>query len=84
MLFERKPHLAVYGPRLLLVALCQGGALQGKKRTNGVKDLDVYTFYSEDPEVPWPYRATSWRISASLSSAAIRPGVLDLSVETST
>lgn len=61
-LFERNPHLAVYRDRLLLVALCQGGALHyadcgnGTKRTNGVKDLDVYSFYAEDPDTPWPYR----------------------------
>jgi len=62
VLFARKAHLAIYGPRLLIVTLCQGGALhyldclKGKKHTNGVKDLDVYTFYSEDLKVPWPYR----------------------------
>jgi hypothetical protein len=26
-LFERKPHLAIYEPRMLIIALCQGGAL---------------------------------------------------------
>jgi hypothetical protein len=61
-LFERNPHLAVYRYRLLLVALCQGGALhyvdcrRGAKEKNGVKDLDVYSFYADDPHVPWPYR----------------------------
>lgn len=45
-LFERKPHLAVYRRRLLLVALCQGGALhyvdchKGLKRKNAVNYLD--------------------------------------------
>ena len=61
-LFERHPHLAVYRNRLLLVALCQGGAMhyvdckKGFRHTNGVKDLDVYSFYARDPEVPWPDR----------------------------
>lgn len=61
-LFDRNPHLAVYRDRSLLVALCQGGALhyvdcqRGAKKKNGVKDLDVYSFYAEDPNVPWPYR----------------------------
>jgi hypothetical protein len=47
---------------MLIIALCQGGALhyldclKGKTRTNGVKDLDVYTFYSQIPGVGWPYR----------------------------
>jgi hypothetical protein len=61
-LFKRNPHLAVYRDRLLVVALCQGGGLhyvqcqKGEKRKRGVKDLDVYSFYAEDPKVPWPYR----------------------------
>jgi hypothetical protein len=39
-----------------------GGALhyldckKDAKKTNGVKDLDVYSFYAADPEIPWPYR----------------------------
>jgi hypothetical protein len=61
-LFERNPHLAVYRKRLKLIALCQGGALhildckKGLKHTNGVKDLDVYSFYAKHPKVAWPYR----------------------------
>lgn len=60
--FERHPHLGEYRDRLLLIALCQGGALHyldGKNhaaKPNGVKDLDVYTFYAEHPGIPWPYR----------------------------
>ncbi len=60
--FQRNPHLAVYGHRRLLIALCQGGALhdldckKDAKKKNGVKDLDVYSFYADDPEIPWPYR----------------------------
>ena len=62
-LFERNPHLdKAYRSRLLVIALCQGGAQhfvdcqKGLKRTNGVKDLDVYTFYARHPKIPWPYR----------------------------
>ena len=39
-----------------------GGALhyldckKGAAKKNGVKDLDVYSFYADDPEIPWPYR----------------------------
>ena len=60
--FQRNSHLAVYGRRRLLVALCQGGALhyldckKDAEKTNGVKDLDVYSFYADDPKIPWPYR----------------------------
>jgi hypothetical protein len=60
--FVRNPRLAVYRKRLLLIALCQGAALHyvdgpsGARKKNGVKDLDVYSFYAEDPKVSWPYR----------------------------
>ena len=57
-LFERNPHLdKAYRDRLLLIA---GAAFvdckKGLKHTNGVKDLDVYSFYAEHPKVRWPYR----------------------------
>jgi len=55
-LFSRKPHLAGYRDRILLTALCQGAALHYVNGTNGVKDLDVYTFYAEDPAIGYPYR----------------------------
>lgn len=55
-LFSRKPHLAVYRNRILLTALCQGAALHFVNGTNGVKDLDVYTFYAKDPSIGYPYR----------------------------
>ncbi|MFV8137399.1 hypothetical protein ACNQR7_07495 [Mycolicibacterium senegalense] len=55
-LFSRKPHLAVYRDRILITALCQGAALHYVDGANGVKDLDVYTFYAEDPAIGYPYR----------------------------
>ena len=55
-LFTRNPHLGVYRDRILLTALCQGAALHFVNGTNGVKDLDVYTFYAADPGVGYPYR----------------------------
>jgi hypothetical protein len=45
-MFARIPYLAVYCERILLVALCQGAALHYVDGKNGVKDFDVYTFYS--------------------------------------
>lgn len=48
-MFARSPHLAVYRDRLLLIALCQGGALHYLDGKNGVKDLDVYKFYAAHP-----------------------------------
>lgn len=55
-LLERKPHLKVYADRLLLIALCQGGALHYVTGKCGVKDLDVYLFYAAHRKVNWPYR----------------------------
>lgn len=55
-LFSRNPHLAGYRDRILMTALCQGAALHYVNGTNGVKDLDVYSFYAEDPAIGYPYR----------------------------
>jgi len=77
-LFERNPRLAIYRKRLKLVALCQGGALhlldckEGLKHTNGVKDLDVYSFYAEHPKFHGHTGGTAWRTSASQSLATTR------------
>ena len=45
------------------VALCQGAALHYVDGRNGVKDLDVYTFYAEHPTGPFPSR---WLTNADL------------------
>ena len=50
-MFLGNPHLDIYCQRLLLVALCQGGAKHYVDGTNGVKDLDVYSFYASVPGV---------------------------------
>jgi hypothetical protein len=50
-MLAKNPHLAVYRDRILLVALCQGAALHYVNGTNGVKDIDVYTFYAAVPGV---------------------------------
>ncbi|WP_374023214.1 hypothetical protein [Mycobacterium sp. HNNTM2301] len=50
-MFAKNPRLAVYRDRMLLVALCQGAALHYVDGKNGVKDIDVYTFYSAVPGV---------------------------------
>lgn len=55
--FARNPRWSSYGDRVLLVALCQGAALHYLDGVTGVKDLDVWTFYAEDPTVgPYPAR----------------------------
>ncbi|UZG56245.1 hypothetical protein [Rhodococcus opacus] len=55
-LFSRKPHLRIYESRVLMVVLCQGGAQHYLDHINGVKDLDVYTFYASHPEREYPAR----------------------------
>ena len=43
--FKRNPHLVeLYRQRLILVALCQGAALQFLDRGYGVKDFDIHFF----------------------------------------
>jgi hypothetical protein len=57
--FERKPRWRyLYADRILAVALCQGAALHFVNGRNGVKDFDVWTFYSASLEAPFPAR---WR-----------------------
>jgi hypothetical protein len=56
-LFARKPEIGrLYANRLFAVALCQGAALHYVDGTNGVKDFDVWSFYTEHPRRPFPYR----------------------------
>jgi hypothetical protein len=56
-LFNRLPHLKkLYDKRLICIALCQGAALHYIDRNNGIKDFDVWSFYSESKGMPFPYR----------------------------
>jgi hypothetical protein len=56
-LFARKPDTGrLYADRLFAVALCQGAALHYIDKKNGIKDLDVWSFYEEHPERTYPYR----------------------------
>lgn len=56
-LFRRKPDLGrLYSGRLFAVALCQGAALHYLDGKNGIKDLDVWSFYRATRERPYPYR----------------------------
>lgn len=56
-LFARRPLTGkLYANRLFAVALCQGGALHYLDGKNGVKDLDVWSFYSQHMKRPYPYR----------------------------
>lgn len=49
--FARNPHLiGPYRQRLILVALCQGAALQYLGCGYGVQDFDVHFFYAQNPK----------------------------------
>src|SRR5687768_16212607 len=56
-LFARKPEIRrLYAHRLFAVGLCQGAALHYVDGKNGVKDFDVWSFYTASPQRPFPYR----------------------------
>jgi len=58
-LFSRNPQgSGRYAGRLLGRALCQGAALHYVNGSNGVKDFDVWSFYAEIDDWPFPPR---WR-----------------------
>jgi hypothetical protein len=58
-LFERHPRgSGRYAGRLLGRALCQGAALHYVNGKNGVKDFDVWSFYAQHDDWPFPAR---WR-----------------------
>jgi hypothetical protein len=54
-LFARNPACS---GRLLARALCQGAALHYADKHNGVKDFDVWSFYAQHDDWPFPPR---WR-----------------------
>ena len=58
-LFSRNPQgSGRYAGRLLGRALCQGAALHYVDESNGVKDFDVWSFYAQYDDWPFPAR---WR-----------------------
>src|SRR5579862_4045122 len=58
-LFGRKPQgSGRFAGRLLGRALCQGAALHYVNKRNGVKDFDVWSFYAQYDDWPFPAR---WR-----------------------
>jgi hypothetical protein len=59
VLFRRNPQgSGRYAGRLLGRALCQGAALHYVNGRNGVKDFDVWSFYAQHDDWPFPAR---WR-----------------------
>jgi len=71
--FRRNPHLeALYRRRLLLIALCQGAALQFLGRGYGVNDFDIHFFYAQHPDKPRLSRAVK-RTHARVGAFANAP-----------
>jgi hypothetical protein len=61
-LFERHHEWALlYRKRVICSALCQGAALHFINGTTGVSDFDVWTFYAEHPEAPFPHHLVTHR-----------------------
>jgi hypothetical protein len=66
-LFGRNPRgSGRYAGRLLGRALCQGGALHFVDEQNGVKDFDVWSFYAQLDDWPFPPR---WRGTRDFGSS---------------
>lgn len=55
--FERAPVASLYKDRLLLLALGQGGALHFETSEHGLKDIDIWAFFSAGPRRTFPARA---------------------------
>lgn len=55
--FTRHPRWKhLYANRVICIALCQGAAQHYVDGNNGVKDFDVWTFYADHSDAPFPYR----------------------------
>ena len=69
-LFARNPQgSGRYAGRLLGRALCQGAALHYVNMQNGVKDFDIWSFYAQLDDWPFPPR---WR-DAGFRPVEVRP-----------
>jgi hypothetical protein len=56
-LFKRKSETGrLYSDRLFAVVLCQGGALHYLNGKNGIKELDVWSFFKPNSNRQFPYR----------------------------
>ena len=55
--FERHPEWALlYRRRMICAALCKDAALHFVNGSTGVDVFDVWTFYAEHPEAPFPFQ----------------------------
>jgi hypothetical protein len=54
--FLRNPRYAALQYSVVAVALCQGAGLHFLDGKNGIKDIDVWTFYASSPGLRYPPR----------------------------
>jgi hypothetical protein len=59
-IFSYAPVAGLYRDRLVALVLCQGAAAHFVDGTTGINDLDVWAFFSDGPEKPFPWRVI-WR-----------------------
>lgn len=55
--FKRNPHLKSYYNSLIGMCLCQGAASHYLNPTVGIKDFDIWHFYTANNSINFPYRA---------------------------
>ena len=61
-LFQRHPEWALlYRKRWLCSALCREAALHFTNGTTGFEQFDIWSFYAEHPEAPYPHHLASHR-----------------------
>ncbi|UIK18027.1 hypothetical protein [Rhizobium leguminosarum] len=71
-IFRRAPVAGLYENRLLILALAQGGALHYENGETGLKDIDIWAFFSEGPSKPFPPRAR-WTVDFGPSKFGRHP-----------
>ena len=71
-IFHRAPVASSYRERLLILALAQGGGLHFENGTNGLKDIDIWAFFSAAPEKRFPPRAR-WTVDFGPSKFGKHP-----------
>ena len=70
--FNRCQRYKPYRTSLILIALCQGAALHYLDGYTGVKDFDVWSFFTEIPTVRFPYRRLK-KVESGLVKFGVHP-----------
>jgi hypothetical protein len=56
---KKNPKYKQLKSQVIAVCLCQGGALHYNDGTTGIRDFDVYTFFSDNTSIRYPVRRRS-------------------------